>query len=94
MVCFLGLASLLLLSYNALVAADTMKPRMPSAKTNDVGARLLGGHSSCPANNCEHYDIPLNRFTYSPYAQRSAMMASAAGQAPSVATKAVDVSLL
>jgi len=97
MVCFLGVASLLLFSYTALVAADAMEPRISSVERNDVGAGVLGRRAgSCPANNCEHYDIQLNQLTYLPYAQRSAMMASAAGQAPSVATKelAVDVSLL
>jgi len=41
MVRFLGVASLLLFSYSALVAADIMKPRVPIAATNDIGhARL------------------------------------------------------
>ncbi|KIM65739.1 hypothetical protein SCLCIDRAFT_1211709 [Scleroderma citrinum Foug A] len=43
MVRFLGVMSLLF-SYCALVAADTI-PRVPSAETNDLGARLVG---RCP----------------------------------------------
>ncbi|KIM60979.1 hypothetical protein SCLCIDRAFT_1216280 [Scleroderma citrinum Foug A] len=45
MVRFFGVASLLLFSYTALVAADTM-PRVPIAETNNVGA-MLQGRDTC-----------------------------------------------
>jgi len=85
MVRFLGLASLLLFSYSAIVAAGTT-PRVPIADTDDVGAGLLG--RAC----CEPYDIQLNRLFYSPCVQRSAMMAvRAAIQGPSVAAAGLAV---
>lgn len=81
MVRFFGVASLLLFSYTALVAADTM-PRVPIAETNNVGA-MLQGRDTCS----EPYDTQLNQLSYSPYAQRSALMVRrAVAQAPSVAT--------
>ena len=81
MVRFFGVASLLLFSYTALVAADTM-PRVPIAETNNVGA-MLQGRDTCS----EPYDTQLNQLFYSPYAQRSALMVRrAVAQAPSVAT--------
>ena len=86
MVRFLSVASLLLFSYTALVAANTV-PRGPIAETNDVGGILLGRGTCSKGTTRESYDIQLNQLSYSPYAQRRALMARrAASRAPSVAT--------
>lgn len=48
MVRFLGVASLLLFPYSALVASADPIPRVRSVETNDVGAMLLGRGKTCP----------------------------------------------
>ena len=84
MVRFLGVASLLLFSHIALVAADAV-PAV-RAKANDIFMRLLG-RDKCPGSDySESYSTQLNQLSYSFYAQRRAKIMGAARQAPTVVT--------